>query len=226
MTEEVFFSDDLDLDKKYGALDRRKFIGLSGGGIAVLFAMEANLLGQGWGSEEYPTDWNAYLLIGEDGRVSCYIGKIEMGQGIITSMAQMLAEELDVPLSAVDMVMGDTELCPWDVMTVGSRSTKNTGPRLRRASAEARAILIQLAAEHLQTSPESLQTKDGTVFDKQNPAKKVTYAELAKGKKIERHLEGEVSIKPISKHTVSGKPTYRTDSRQKVTGEAQFTGCL
>ncbi|NIM15485.1 MAG: molybdopterin-dependent oxidoreductase, partial [Candidatus Aminicenantes bacterium] len=86
----------------------------------------------------YPTDFNAYLRIGEDGRVSCFSGKIEMGQGVITSLAQMLAEELDVPLDIVDMVMGDTDQCPWDMGTFGSLSTKYFGPPLRQAAAEAR----------------------------------------------------------------------------------------
>ena len=72
------------------------------------------------GAPGLPSDFNAFLRIGEDGRVTCFTGKIEMGQGPITSLAQMLAEELDVPLDTVDMVMGDTELCPWDMGTFGS----------------------------------------------------------------------------------------------------------
>ena len=71
-----------------------------------------------------------------------------MGQGIITSLAQMLADELDVPLDHVDMVMGDTDLCPWDMGTFGSMSTRFFGPPLRTAAAAARRELLQLAAEH------------------------------------------------------------------------------
>jgi len=147
-----------------------------------------------------------------------------MGQGIITSLAQMLAEELDVPLNTVDMVMGDTALCPWDAGTFGSRSTKYFGPPLRQAAAEARAVLIQLAAEHLRTPQEKLMAKDGMVFVQKNPIKKISYAQLAKGKKIERHLTKKPPIKHYSKHTISGKPTDSLDSRQKVTGEAKFAG--
>ena len=206
-------------------LDRREFLKLLGGGIIVSFSV-GNLFAlqeRRWG-RSYPEDFNAYLRIGEDGRVSCFTGKIEMGQGIITSLAQMLAEELDVPLDIVDMVMGDTALCPWDAGTFGSRSTKYFGPPLRQAAAEARAVLIELAAEHLRTGPENLTAKDGIVFMKRDPAKKVSYAQLAKGKTIERHLEKKPPIKHYSKHTVSGKPIDRSDSRQKVTGEAKFTG--
>jgi len=206
-------------------LDRREFIKLMGGGIFILFSV-----GEPFAFQErrqrrgYPQDFNAYLRIGEDGRVACFSPKIEMGQGVFTSMAQMLAEELDVTLSAVDMIIGDTALCPWDAGTFGSRSTKYFGPPLRQAAAEARAVLFQLAAEHLSTSKEKLVVKEGIIFVQNNPENKVSYAQLAKGKKIERHLDKKPPIKHYSKHTISGKPTDRLDGRQKVTGEAKFTG--
>ncbi len=206
-------------------LDRREFLKLLGGGIIIsfsvgdLFALQQRRRGSG-----YPEDFNAYLRIGEDGRISCFTGKIEMGQGIVTSLAQMLAEELDVSLNKVDMVMGDTALCPWDAGTFGSRSTKYFGPPLRQAAAEARAVMIQLAAEHLRTSQENLTAKDGMILMRKNPEIKVSYAQLAKGKKIERHLEKKPQIKHYSKHTISGKPADRSDGRQKVTGEAKFAG--
>jgi isoquinoline 1-oxidoreductase len=204
-------------------LDRREFLKLMGGGVVIFFAVGDSL----WLQERrrrrgYPEDFNAYLRIGEDGRVSCFSGKIEMGQGVHTSLAQMLAEELDVPLDAVDMIMGDTAVCVWDAGTFGSRSTKYFGPPLRQAAAEARAILIQMASEHLGVPQEVLLTNDGTVFVKKHPDKKVSYAQLAKGKKIVRSLEKKPPIKHHSKHTISGKPIDRIDGRAKVTGEANF----
>lgn len=147
-----------------------------------------------------------------------------MGQGIITSLAQMLAEELDVPLNSVDMVMGDTELCPWDMGTFGSRSTKFFGPPLREAAAEAKAVLIQLAAEHLSLPLEQLEVKDGVVIDKNNPENRVSYAQIAKGQKIERHLETKPPLKPVETFTISGKSVGRTDALAKVTGEAKYAG--
>jgi isoquinoline 1-oxidoreductase len=117
--------------------------------------------------------------------------------------------------------MGDTRLCPWDSGTTGSRSTKYYGPPLRRAGAEARAILLQLASEQLNVTPERLVVKNGIVSDKKNAAIKTSYAALVKGKQIDRHISG-VPIKSISEHTISGTPTMRTDARAKVTGEAQF----
>ena len=207
------------------ALERREFLKLAGGGLIVFFAVGEGLaLQEGARGGGYPDDPNAYVKVGPDGRVTCFTGKIEMGQGIITSLAMMLAEELDVPLEAVDMVMGDTALCPYDAGTFGSRSTKYFGPPMRQAAAEARGVLVRLAAARLGTAEEELATKDGAVFIAKSPSKKVTYADLVGGKKIEVRLEQKPPIKPYAKHTVSGKPTLRTDGRAKVTGEAKFTG--
>jgi isoquinoline 1-oxidoreductase len=118
-----------------------------------------------------------------------------MGQGIHTSLAQMLAEELDVPLTRVDMVMGDTAFCPYDSGTFGSRSTKYFGPPLRQAAAEARGVLIQLASEKLGVPNEKLEVKEGSIFVNDGSRKKVSFAELAKGEKIERNLTKKPPIK-------------------------------
>jgi CO/xanthine dehydrogenase Mo-binding subunit len=210
------------------SLERREFLKLAGGGLVVFFAagegLDAQIGGARGADGGYPDDPNAYLKIGPDGRVTCFTGKIEMGQGIVTSLAMMLAEELDVPLDAVDMVMGDTNLCPYDAGTFGSRSTKYFGPPLRQAAAEARGILLKLASARLGVAEDALLTKDGAVHEAKDPAKKATYAELIGGKKIEGRLERKPPIKHHTKHGVSGKPTPRTDARAKVTGEARFSG--
>lgn len=207
------------------AIDRREFLKLVGGGIFIFFSVDETLeLAAQRRGQGYPEDFNAYLRIGEDGRITCFSGKIEMGQGIHTSLAQMLAEELDVSLDSVDMVMGDTALCPYDSGTFGSRSTKYFGPPLRQAAAEARAVLIELAAEKLNTPKERLDVRDGLVFNKNNPDKKITYAEIAQGKIIEKHLEKKPPIKHYSKHVISGKAIDRMDSKEKVTGGAKFAG--
>jgi len=212
-----------DLEPGYGNIEfnRRDFIRITGAGIFVFFTigkLEATF--QGRRGRDYPTDFNAYLNIDEDGRVSCYTGKIEMGQGIITSFAQMLAEELEVSIDSVDMVLGDTILCPYDGGTVGSRSTKYFGPPLRKAAAQARAVLLQLASEELNISVNKLQVKNGIIQDQQG-LNQLSYAKLARGKRIERFLP-DVSIKKHAEHTISGKSTLRTDSVMKVTGEAKF----
>ncbi len=107
-------------------LGRRDFVKLLGPGFYLFFTIEDLLLysQEGGAGRGYPSDFNAYLRIAEDGRVTCYTGKIEMGQGVNTSLAQMLAEELEVAFASVTVVLGDTRLCPWDGGTNGSRSIK------------------------------------------------------------------------------------------------------
>ncbi len=190
-------------------LERREFLKLAGGGLVVVFAAGEGLDAQEGGQrgQGYPDDPNAYLKVGTDGRVTGFSGKIEMGQGTTTALQMMLAEELDVPLASVDMVMGDTAVCPYDAGTFGSRSIKYFGPALRQAAAEARGVLVRLASAKLGAPEDALATKDGAVYVLKSPSKKVTYADLIGGKRIEVRLEKKPPIKPVAKHTVSGKPT-------------------
>jgi len=206
-------------------MNRRQFLKLTGGGIFLFFTIgDLEALAQRRQGRSLPSDFNAFLKIGEDGRVSCYTGKIEMGQGVSTSLAQMLADELDVSIDSVDMVMGDTDLCPWDMGTFGSMTTRFFGPALRSAGAEARSVLIQLASEHLGIPEKNLATENGVVFDTKNVQKKVTYAELARGKRIERHLSEKPPVKKLSQFKLMTKPLVRTDGRDKVTGKARYAG--
>ncbi|HUL54991.1 MAG TPA: molybdopterin cofactor-binding domain-containing protein, partial [Opitutaceae bacterium] len=108
---------------------RRDFLKRLGGGVVVFVTFGDLLLGQESTHDvrtprgprpDQAADFNAYLRIGEDGRVTCFTGKIEMGQGPITSLPQMLAEDLEVPLDSIEIVMGDTDLCPFDMGTWGS----------------------------------------------------------------------------------------------------------
>jgi nicotinate dehydrogenase subunit B len=207
---------------------RRDFLKTVGGGIIIFFfagslsAQERS--GVRPAGQALPADFNAFLRIGADGRVTCFTGKIEMGQGVVTSLAQMLADELDVSVNRVDMIMGDTDLCPWDMGTFGSMSTRFFGPPLRQAASEARSILLALAAERLRVSQGRLIIKDGAVLDKANSRKKVTYAELTKGKYIEKHLSVKPPVKQTSDFRIMGKSHLRKDSVQKVNGEARYTG--
>jgi isoquinoline 1-oxidoreductase len=228
-TEEYLALDFSDLERTSAALplDRRQFLKLLGAGIVVFFTIPDSLAIQerrrGAG-QEIPQDFNAFLRIGEDDRITGFTGKVEMGQGVITSLAQMLADELNVPLDSVDMVMGDTDLCPWDMGTFGSMTTRSFGPSFRAAAAEAKAVLVELAAEYLQVAKGRLKTKGGIVYEDAGQ-KKVTYAELAKGKKILRHLKG-AALEAPSDFTIIGKPTLRKDSLEKVTGRAKYAGDL
>ncbi len=224
---------DIVIDKAGAAssLSRREFLKVVGGGIVIFVSYGEELAFQEPARSQaarpgLPTDFNAFLRIGEDGRVTCYTGKIEQGQGAITALPQMLAEELEVPLSSVDIVLGDTDLCPWDAGTFGSQTIRSFGPALRGAAAEAREVLKELAAEKLKVPIERLQAKDGVIFDKTRPQARTTYAELAQGKKIERHLAQKPALKTPAELKVMGQPQPRRDALKKVTGEAHYAGDL
>jgi isoquinoline 1-oxidoreductase len=206
-------------------LRRRDFIKLLGGGIVVMFTFDgSDLFAQEPRGRGYPTDLNAYLKIGEDGRITVFSGKIEMGQGVITSLAQMAADELGVPLESIDMVMGDTDLCPYDMGTFGSMSTRFFGPALRGAAAEARSILVDLASEQLKMPKDKLSVKNGVVFVNADNTTRLSFGQLAKGQKITRKLDGKAVTKSVSEFTIMGKPEKRLDAIAKVTGKAQFAG--
>jgi nicotinate dehydrogenase subunit B len=206
-------------------LSRRDFLKTLGGGIIIIFCVgDASVLVAQRRGRGYPENFNAYLRIGPDGRVSCFTGKIEMGQGVITSLAQMLAEEVDVSLDSVDMVMGDTSVCPWDMGTFGSMTTRFFGPPLRAAGAEARRVLLELAAEQLKAPRERLIAEDGVIFDKEQKDKRVTYGDLAKGKTIARRASQKPPLKTPSEFKIIGKPVLRRDSQEKVTGQAKYAG--
>lgn len=203
-------------------LDRREFVKLLGGGIVVLVTTSpSGLFAQ---QRPYPTDVNAYLHIAPDGRITVFSGKIEMGQGVMTSQAQMAAEELGVPLSRIEMILGDTDKCPWDMGTFGSLTTRMFGPSLRAACAEAKAVLVQLASEKLGVSKQELVVEDGVVSVANDRKKKVTYGELAKGQAITRTLDEKAVLRSVAEFKVMGLSPKRLDGREKVTGKAKYAG--
>ena len=209
-------------DKNPYSVSRRGFLQGLGSGIVILFTVGD--VPRGWAGRGGSGGFNAHLHIGEDGRVTCYTSRVEQGQGIMTSLAQSLADELDVSLESVEMVMSDTALCPDDGPTWGSTTTPTFGPVLRAAGAEARAILIELAALRLNVPKDQLAVKDGVVFDKNQESRKVTYGELTEGKTIERRLQIAPSIKTVGQYNLIGNPVNRIDAVQKVTGQAMYTG--
>ncbi|HEY4228632.1 MAG TPA: molybdopterin cofactor-binding domain-containing protein, partial [Thermoanaerobaculia bacterium] len=150
-------------------LDRRRFLQVFGGGLlVVLAAPEGSALAQESGrtrsgGQELPKDLAAWLHIDKDGKVTVFTGKVEMGQNIRTSLSQQVAEELRVPVDTVRMVMGDTDVCPWDAGTFGSRTTPTMGPQLRLVAATAREALVDLAAERWKMPREQLTADNGRV---------------------------------------------------------------
>jgi isoquinoline 1-oxidoreductase len=213
-------------------MNRRQFLkrlGILGGGIIVYFnsfdrLAFARMQRTGFLGAQIPTDFNAFLKIGVDNRVVLYTGKIEMGQGAMTSLPQLLAEELDVNYDSVDIVMGDTDLCPWDAGTFGSLSIRHFGIFLREAAREARGVLLELAADHLGAPMGRLVTRDGTIYDPSKAKRRVSYGELTQGHIIEKHLKDVPPLKPSSEYATMGKSFPRRDAVEKVTGAAKFSG--
>jgi isoquinoline 1-oxidoreductase len=195
-----------------------------GGGIVVYISLgDAPALAQ-WGRRGVSDDFNAFLRIGIDGRVTCFTGKIEMGQGAMTALPQTLAEELEVPYESVDIIMGDTDLCPWDRGTHGSMTQRFFGPVLREAAAQAKAVLLELAAEHLGTNPGRLAVREGVVFDRDQTERNVSYASLTRGKIIEKRVERKPGVKKSSEFRLMGKSFPQRGLLEKVTGKAGYAG--
>ncbi|MGD8278437.1 MAG: molybdopterin-dependent oxidoreductase, partial [Gemmatimonadota bacterium] len=209
-------------------MNRREFAKRLGGGIFVLVSLPGKnpldvLFAEPQG-RDYPTDINAYLHIAEDGRITFYSGKIEMGQGVMTSLTQMAAEELHAPMDAIHIVMGDTETCPWDAGTWGSLTTRVFGPAVRAACAQARLVLTDMAAERLGVARSALTAEDGVVYVTADRSRRVTYGELARGQTI-THTVGEKAVLHAAKEfTVMGTSPLRLDGVDKVTGAAKYAG--
>ncbi len=210
-------------------MDRREFVTLTSVGLLVAFGVKptADMVRSKWnpaGMQEAASDFNAFLHIGADGRVTVLVGKIEMGQGVMTSLPQLAAEELNVPLKSVDVVLGDTDLCPFDRGTFGSLSVRSLGPVLRAAAAEARAVLTQMASERLQVDVADLDVRDGVVVSRKDATKHVSYGELSAGKRIERRFEGKAALERVADFTVVGSSVQRFDAVDKVTGRGKYAG--
>ena len=205
-------------------IDRRRFFQLTGGGIAVFVSLGPSALLSQERPKGYPDDINAYLLIGKDGRVTVFSGKIEMGQGVMTSQAQMVAEELGVALASIDMVLGDTDRCPWDAGTFGSLTTRMFGPALRAAAAQARTVLLGLAATRLGAARSQLAVENGVVSVVGAPSRRVTYGELAEGRKIARLVGEKAVLRSVAEFQVMGRSPKRIDAPEKVTGRAKYAG--
>ena len=203
-------------------MSRRRFFKLVGGGIVVFVDLQSSMALAQETKRIYPEDFNAYLVIGENGRVSVFSGKIEMGQGVLTSQAQMVAEELGVDLAAIDMVLGDTDRCPWDMGTFGSLTTRMFGPALRAAAAQARVVLMRLAAKQLGVPVEKLLLQDGIVSVAGEPNRKLSFGAISKGARITEVVDEKAVLRSAREFRVMGGSPKRLDALEKVTGAAKY----
>jgi len=210
-------------------LVRRDFFKILGAGIAVFaiakdaFAVQETAPGRpSFHNEELPKDISAWLHIGEDGTVTGFTGKAEIGQNIRTALAQTIADELRVPFESVRMVTADTALTPFDAGTFGSRTTPTITPQLRRVAAAARDILVEAAAKEWGVAREGLIAADAKISDPAS-GRSLKYAELARGKTLAQSLPTEDPTTPTAQWTIAGKPIPKVDGRSFVTGRHQYT---
>ncbi len=163
---------------------------------------------------------DGWLRINPDGTATVFTGKVELGQGILTALAQIAAEELDLPLTRIKMISGDTGQTPNEGQTAGSQSVENSGTALRMAGAEVRTILLDLAAKRLGVAADQLTISDGVIAA--SDGRKVGYGELAAGVDLNREATAKAQPKPPASHKIVGKSIARFDIPAKVTGGAAF----
>ena len=209
--------------------DRRDFIKAFGAGILFVVPIGRALgqqrgqgeSGRGSANDRMPNDIGAWIHIDEEGGVTVFTGKVEMGQNIRTSLAQAVAEELHVPVSMIRMVMGDTDLTPFDMGTFGSRSTPTMAPQLRKAAAAAREVLIDLAAQQLNVEPASVKIVDAR-FVNHDKSKSLSLAEVVKGRKLVKVIPENIATTQPKDWTIAGTSVTKVDARVFVTGRHQY----
>jgi len=161
------------------------------------------------------------IRVEPDGSITAFSGKIEFGQGIRTAFAQLVANELDLPVDRVRVVLGDTEQVPFDFGTFGSHSVAQEAPALRRAAAFARRTLIERAAARLGLPATRLQTRDGTIGD--GDGKRVSYADLVREAPLAGAIPDDEPLLPPERWRHLGQPLSRVEARDIVTGRARYT---
>jgi len=210
-------------------LARREFFKMLGAGIAVFViardalasAQETAPGSRSFHNEELPKEITSWLHVGEDGTVTGFTGKAEMGQNIRTSISQSIADELRVPFGSVRLVMADTTLTPFDAGTFGSRSTPTMTPQFRRVAEAARNLLIGVAAKQWNVAPGGLVAADAKVTDPLSK-RSLSYAELARGKTLARELPADDPVTPAAEWKIAGKPLPKVDGRAFVTGAHKY----
>lgn len=207
-------------------LERRELFKLLGGGLVIGVLADSSAFGQesgrgGRGRDDVPEEIDAWVRVDEQGRVSVFTGKAELGQNIRTSLTQAIADELRVAPDAVTMVMADTALTPYDAGTFGSRTTPYMAPQLRRAAAAARGALIELAAARWGVDASTVDTADGRARHTAS-GRSATYGELTKGQRLARVIGGAGTL-PRGDWRIAGTRLAKVDGAAFVTGRHEYT---
>ncbi len=208
-------------------VNRRELLKLFGAGLMVC-AVDARALQESGGGrrrneeeERIPHDVASWIHIAEDNNVTVFTGKAEMGQNIRTSLAQQVSEELHVPVDTITMVMADTELCPFDMGTFGSRTTPQMGTELRNIAATAREMLVDMAASKLGGNRNQLVAANGTVTNNAT-RQSIRYGELLNGRQLVQMIPDDPPLISPEKWTIAGKAVPKVDGREFVTGEHKY----
>lgn len=211
-------------------LERRDFFKFLGGGLVLLLAMDGSAPAQESGArpafrgDARPPELAAWLHIGEDGKITVFTGKTEVGQNIRTSLAQAVAEELRVPINAVQLVMADTDLTPYDMGTFGSRTTPTMAPQMKKVGAAAREALIDLAAGKWKVDRGSIVIAAGKVTNSAS-GESVGFGELTRGQKLVKTVDGAV-VTPPNDWKLEGTSAAKVQARDMVTGAHRYTSDL
>jgi nicotinate dehydrogenase subunit B len=181
-----------------------------------------------------PNQLSSYVAVNADGTVAAFFGKMDMGHGLTVAIAQMVAEELDVPVKAVKMYLADTATSVNQGGASGSTGIQLGGKQMRMAAAEARRVLVEMAAQRLSLPPDQLIVVDGMVKAKSDAAKRVSYAELIGGRYFNVPLDwnkqygnalyapGKAQPKQPGEYKIVGQPVHRADVAPKVFATEDF----
>ncbi|MDB5854676.1 MAG: hypothetical protein JWR22_2717 [Herminiimonas sp.] len=208
---------------------RRQFL-QAGSALIVSFAIDAQALAMsvappGVGAVNKSLNaktLDAFIALHPDGRVTVYTGKVDLGTGNMTALAQIVAEEMEVAFDRIEMVQGDTALTVDQGTTSGSLSVQVAGATLRQAGATAREALKKLAATQFSVAPDQVVVKDGYAMASADPSKRLPYAALLHGQTIDIALDPKVAVKNPQQYGIVGKPIHREDIPGKVTGEFTY----
>jgi nicotinate dehydrogenase subunit B len=222
------------------SLSRRQFI-RTAGAIVVGFALPAVFRDSAAaapssplpGGTPDPSQLDSWLAVAADGSVTIYSDKVELGMGVSTAFAQIVADELDVPVGAISMVLGDTATTPDQGGVGGSTSISVGANPIRQAAAEARRVLLGLAAARLGVPEDQLRIQDGIVMRVDDPSTRVSFGELIGGRRFDVVLatdgasyniaiSGRARPKSPDQYRVVGMPVPRTDIPLKAVGRFSY----
>ncbi|MBJ7468748.1 MAG: xanthine dehydrogenase family protein molybdopterin-binding subunit [Rhodoferax sp.] len=213
----------------HSGFDRRAFLKASGAltvGFSMLGARIADAAIESSASLRPPKSVineaiDSWLVISPNNRITVFSGKVDLGTGARTALAQMAAEELDVAFDQIEMVMGDTATTPDQWLTAGNLTIFQGGSELRRAAASARRVLVDRAAQRLGASVGELIVEDGVVRVKTNPRRAVAYSELL-GSGLQLKVDPKIELRKSTQYKLIGKSIPRVDIPAKVTGEFEY----